>query len=93
MEKGYECFLRFVDSFPDETEVTFMVRDCNDYHYIPIRGKVFKDPDKAPKDSHNLWYRDPLGIKADKPWRLQIIEEYEQMQLFNPKFHWCAEQS
>ena len=90
MKKDYEFFARFADTVPEGTEIKFMVRDCSDYHYIPIRGRVFKNPDKAPQDSHNLWLRDPLGIKAGKPWGLQIIEECEEMQLFNPEFHWCA---
>lgn len=90
MKKDYEFFARFADTLPEGTEVKFMVRDSSNYQYIPIKGKVFKNPDQAPQDSHNLWWRNPLGIKANTPWGLQIIEECDDMQLFNPEFHLCA---
>lgn len=57
MKKDYEIFARFADTFPEGTEVKFMVRNSSNYQYVPIRGKVFKDPDQAPQDSHNLWWR------------------------------------
>jgi hypothetical protein len=90
MKKDYDSFIRFPDTFPEGIEVKFMVRDCSNYRYIPIKGKIFKDLEKAPPDSHNLWLRDPLGMKSEKPWGLQIIEEFEEKELFNPEFHWCA---
>jgi len=91
MKKDYDCFIRFPETFPEGTEIKFMIRDCSNYRYIPIKGKVFKDPDKAPEEAcHNLWRRDPLGVKSYKPWRLLIIEKCDDMELFNSKFHWCA---
>ena len=90
MSKNFDSFIRYPETFPDGVEVKFMVRDCTNYRYIPIKGKIFKDLNKAPKGSHNLWLRDPLGMKSKKPWGLQIIEEFNDMELFNTEFHQCA---